>query len=191
MFRVVEGFLVQFGITNNVTLNREWRNKGPIKDDPALKDPKLPFKRGYVSFAGGGPHSRTTQTFIAFKDSDFLGQAPWETPFGYVNAKDMKKVVDRFYSGYGDMQDFGGRAPEQGRIANEGGRYLESEFPDIDYIEDCVMGRSFKAKKLIHKAEEKLGRFWSVVVVFAAALALLAVISFAARLAMSTSNKRD
>mmetsp|Transcript_52 Transcript_52/g.54 ORF Transcript_52/g.54 Transcript_52/m.54 type:complete len:276 (-) Transcript_52:78-905(-) len=190
-FRVVTNFLVQYGISSNVSTTEKWGKVPPLRDDVVAETPK--FKRGYVSFAGGGPNSRTTQTFITFSDSTHLGHAPWETPFGYVTLLDMKNVIDKLFSGYGDMVDFGGTAPDQGRLRREGGEYIKTEFPDIDLIEKCVIARKFRAKDLIVKAEEKLGRFWSVVLVFSGAMALLALISIAARLAMKSGgqNKRD
>lgn len=77
LFRCVHKFLVQFGISEDPT-KRHWHNKN-IKDDPNLN---MGIKKNYVSFAGGGPNTRSTQLFIAFEDLDFLGKEPWETPFG-------------------------------------------------------------------------------------------------------------
>ena len=76
-FRCVKHFLTQFGISEDVT-KKHWHNNN-IKDDPNLH---LGIKQNYISFAGGGPNTRSTQLFIAFEDLDFLGNEPWETPFG-------------------------------------------------------------------------------------------------------------
>lgn len=76
-FRCVKRFLTQFGISDNPT-KKHWHRK-EIQDDPNLH---LGIKKNYVSYAGGGPNSRSTQLFIAFEDLDFLGNEPWETPFG-------------------------------------------------------------------------------------------------------------
>ena len=76
-FRCVKHFLTQFGITEDIT-KKHWHNN-QIKDDPNLH---LGIKQNYLSFAGGGPNTRSTQLFIAFEDLDFLGNEPWETPFG-------------------------------------------------------------------------------------------------------------
>lgn len=77
LFRCVERFLVQFGISENPS-KKHW-HRDTIMDDPNLN---LGIKKHYVSFAGGGPNTRSTQLFIAFEDLDFLGHEPWETPFG-------------------------------------------------------------------------------------------------------------
>jgi cyclophilin family peptidyl-prolyl cis-trans isomerase len=77
LYRCVKRFLTQFGISDNPT-KRHWHHQS-INDDPNLN---LGIKKNYVSFAGGGPNTRSTQIFIAFEDLDFLGKEPWETPFG-------------------------------------------------------------------------------------------------------------
>ncbi|GAB5358501.1 hypothetical protein AAMO2058_000463500 [Amorphochlora amoebiformis] len=148
MFRVVKGFLVQFGISNNVSRNAAWEVKSPIPDDTRVLST---FKRGYVSFAGSGPNSRTTQTFICYQDNNHLGNAPWETPFGWISGYDMEKVVDNFYSEYGDIPHFGGKCPDQGRYSHEGGEYVKKEFPNLDYITSC---RVTPYNTLIQEKEE-------------------------------------
>lgn len=77
LYRCVERFLVQFGISDN-PIKKHW-HRDEIPDDP---NQHLGIKKNYVSFAGGGPNTRSTQIFIAFEDLDFLGHEPWETPFG-------------------------------------------------------------------------------------------------------------
>lgn len=78
-FRSVEGFLTQFGISDRPEM-KHWQ-PASFPDDPNLH---LGIKKNYLSFAGGGPNTRSTQLFIAFEDIDFLGNEPWETPFGTV-----------------------------------------------------------------------------------------------------------
>ena len=78
-----------------------FRHFEQIKDDPNLN---LGIHKHYVSFAGGGPNTRSTQIFIAFEDLDFLGKEPWETPFGVVIKGG--EVIDRLYKEYGDMPPF-------------------------------------------------------------------------------------
>lgn len=61
-FRYVKGFLTQFGITPDEKLRKHWREQGTIPDDP---NQHRQIKRGYLSFAGGGPNTRDMQLFIA------------------------------------------------------------------------------------------------------------------------------
>eukprot|EP00756_Hemistasia_phaeocysticola_P024866 Hpha_TRINITY_DN15976_c0_g1::TRINITY_DN15976_c0_g1_i1::g.73892::m.73892 len=127
LFRSVKNFLVQFGITGDPSKREDFaRFKHSIKDDPHRAD--VPVREGYLSYAGSGPNSRTTQIFIAYKDLAFLGKSPWETPFGKV-VEGMDNV-HRFYTGYGDK-------PNQGRIHARGNKYLHEEYPKLDYIQSC------------------------------------------------------
>src|ERR1041385_9092040 len=67
-FRVVPGFMVQFGINGDPAIQRNWEN-ATIPDDRV----KQPNNRGFVTFAkSSAPNSRTTQIFINFKDNSFL-----------------------------------------------------------------------------------------------------------------------
>ncbi len=123
-FRVIEGFMAQAGIHGDPVVNTEWRTKR-IKDDPV----KESNTRGMVSFATGGPNTRTTQFFINFKDNKNLDRMGF-APFGKV--RDMA-VVDSLYNGYGEGAP-GGRGPSQRRIQKEGNAFLKKEFPKLDYI---------------------------------------------------------
>ncbi len=57
LYRVVKNFLVQFGIPYSSLQRQLWDRKGNIEDDPKRED-LMPFKRGYISFAGNGENSR-------------------------------------------------------------------------------------------------------------------------------------
>lgn len=109
---------------------KHWHNQ-QILDDPNLHKG---IKRGYLSFAGGGANTRSTQLFIAFEDLDFLGNEPWETPFGKVT--EGYDTLDALYKGYGDIPPFG-KGPDQQKIHNRGNAYLRENFPLVDYILSC------------------------------------------------------
>jgi peptidyl-prolyl cis-trans isomerase A (cyclophilin A) len=129
-FRVVEGFMVQFGISGNPSLNNVWR-AARIPDDP-VKGQNL---RGMVTFATSGPNSRTTQVFINFADNvnlDGMGFAP----FGkIVSGMD---VVDKLYKGYGEGAPRGA-GPNQMLIQTRGNEYLKAEFPKLDYTQKATI----------------------------------------------------
>jgi cyclophilin family peptidyl-prolyl cis-trans isomerase len=131
-FRVLQGYLVQFGITYNHDLTK---NLHAIPDDPQ-KDPKIPFDVGIISFAGSGPNSRTSQLFIAYEPHKGLGVELWETPVGRVI--EGMEHVRAFYS-YGDMPPWG-RGPVQGKI-HSGREYIEENFPLTDSFETCQVER--------------------------------------------------
>src|SRR6478672_10881279 len=77
-FRVLTGFMAQFGINGNPAIQAHWR-EAVINDDPV----KHSNKRGTISFATSGPNSRTTQVFINFTDNSSLDGMGF-SPFGRV-----------------------------------------------------------------------------------------------------------
>ena len=128
-FRVLSGFMAQFGINGDPKLNAVWR-QAQIKDDPV----KQSNKRGFVTYAMGGPNTRTTQLFINYNDRNSQLDSQGFSPFGKV--VDGMKVVDSLYADYGEGGQGG---PDQGRIQMEGNAYLEKGFPKLDYIKSAVI----------------------------------------------------
>src|SRR5580658_10662138 len=92
-FRVITGFMVQFGINGDPKLSAVWR-EAHIKDDPVTKS----NARGAITFATAGPDTRTTQIFINYADNSRLDGQGF-APFGIVTGAGMD-VVDKLYSGY-------------------------------------------------------------------------------------------
>jgi len=124
-FRVLSGFMAQFGIHGDPKVAATWR-AARIQDDPV----KASNTRGYLTFATAGPGTRTTQLFINYGDNARLDRQGF-SPFGMVT-KGME-VVDKLYSGYGEGAP-GGDGPDQGRVQAEGNAYLDKEFPKLDRI---------------------------------------------------------
>jgi peptidyl-prolyl cis-trans isomerase A (cyclophilin A) len=131
-FRVVSGFMVQFGINGDPKVMAGWRGS-PIKDDPVTQS----NKRGFITFATSGPNSRTTQVFINFKDNAGLDSSGF-APFGQVVSG--MEVVDAFNAEYGDGAPRG-RGPDQGRLQREGNAYLAKEFPRMDFVKKATIER--------------------------------------------------
>merc|ERR1712003_18619 len=119
-FRVVDNFMVQFGIPAQPEEASKWRSQ-TLQDDTV----KQSNKRGYITFATSGPNSRTTQMFINFKDNGFLDNQGF-APFGEVVGNGME-VVDRINKQYGEK-------PNQGSIQSRGNEYLKKDFPNLSYI---------------------------------------------------------
>jgi cyclophilin family peptidyl-prolyl cis-trans isomerase len=132
LYRSVENFLTQFGISDQQS-KKHWHGK-QLPDDPNLH---IPITRGYMSFAGGGANTRSTQVFISYADlSGFLGKEPWETPFARVVGQESDDTLTKLYKGYGDIPPFG-PGPNQGRLFNEGNQYIRNDFPLVSFIKEC------------------------------------------------------
>lgn len=130
-FRVVPGFMCQFGIHGNPAVSAKWR-EATIADEPV----KSSNTRGAISFAKAGPNTRTTQMFINFGDNARLDGMGFPSFGKVIEGMD---VVDKLYGEYGDAPAFGGRGPDQGRIQDEGNAYLKKDFPNLDYIKSATI----------------------------------------------------
>jgi peptidyl-prolyl cis-trans isomerase A (cyclophilin A) len=118
-FRVVPNFVVQWGINRDPKVSRQWNQKY-IPDDPV----KESNRRGYITYAKRTVDTRTTQVFINLADNVSLDSTGF-APFGKVT--EGMEVVQNLYSGYG-------QTPQQNLIQLQGNAYLESQFPQLDYI---------------------------------------------------------
>jgi len=129
-FRVVSGFMVQFGINGDPRVAGHWR-EAAIPDDPV----KQSNKRGMITFATAGPNTRTTQVFINFADNSNLDSMGF-APFGQVVAG--MDVVDRLNAEYGEGAPRG-HGPDQGRLQMEGNAYLAKSFARMDFVKKATI----------------------------------------------------
>jgi peptidyl-prolyl cis-trans isomerase A (cyclophilin A) len=127
-FRVIKGFMVQFGIHGNPDIATMWKSAN-IQDDPVTQS----NARGTITFATAGPNTRTTQLFINFGDNSGLDRQGF-SPFGRV--VEGMSVVDSIYDGYGEGAPRG-RGPNQGLIQTQGNKYLKAQYPNLDYIKNA------------------------------------------------------
>lgn len=130
-FRVVYGFMAQFGIHGDPAISSVWRG-ARIPDDPVQQS----NKRGYVTFATSGPNTRTTQVFINFVDRNSTLDSQGFAPFGKV--VEGMEVVDKLFSGYGEAAPQG-HGPDQNRIQKEGNAYLAKSFAKLDSIKKATI----------------------------------------------------
>lgn len=128
-FRVIRGFMAQFGIHGDPEINKVWR-RAFIRPDPTRES----NRRGRITFAqAGNAGTRTVQLFINYAHNAHLDRN--FAPFGEVI--EGMQVVDSLYAGYGDEAP-SGTGPAQGRLLFEGDAYLE-KFPELDYIKGTVL----------------------------------------------------
>jgi len=69
-FRVLPGFMAQFGISAYPEVSKAWETAN-IKDDPIVQS----NHRGFVSFATAGPNTRTTQVFVNYGNNEALDKS--------------------------------------------------------------------------------------------------------------------
>jgi peptidyl-prolyl cis-trans isomerase A (cyclophilin A) len=119
-FRVMDGFMTQFGISGDPAVASKWQN-ADIPDDPVQQS----NKPGFVTFAQtSAPNSRSTQVFINYGDNSRLDATRF-APFGQVISG--MDVVNGIYKGYGE-------SPDQGAIQTQGNAYLDAKFPRLDGV---------------------------------------------------------
>lgn len=123
-FRVVPGFVVQFGLNGDPAVTAKWKD-AEIKDDKVATS----NTRGTITFATKGADTRTTQLFINYGDNSRLDKMGF-SPFGKV--VEGMDVVDAIYAGYG-------QSPDQGLITSQGNEYLKKEFPKMDFIKTATI----------------------------------------------------
>jgi peptidyl-prolyl cis-trans isomerase A (cyclophilin A) len=124
-FRVLSGFMAQFGLNGDPKIQGEYALANLI-DEP----PKQSNLRGFVTFAKeSAPNTRYTMVFVNYKDNSYL-DADGFAPFGQVVSG--MDVVDKLYSGYGRQN-----VPDQRRIKSEGNAYLSAEYPMLDFIKSA------------------------------------------------------
>jgi peptidyl-prolyl cis-trans isomerase A (cyclophilin A) len=129
-FRVVPGFIVQFGLSSYPPVSAAWETAN-MKDEPVLQS----NKRGYVTYAKTTrPNTRSTQMFINLKDNSGSLDRQGFAPFGVVDDQGMR-IVEMMYDQYGDStpDDY------QDQIAKKGKAYLDKSYPKLDYIKTATI----------------------------------------------------
>jgi cyclophilin family peptidyl-prolyl cis-trans isomerase len=133
-FRVMPGFIVQWGMHGNPEINKK-HQKSVFPDDKFSQS----NQRGTVVFATSGPNTRTTQLFVNLGNNGKGSQADLDsqnfTPFGEVT-RGLEDVVEKITSEYGEQ-------PSQLGISSNGNTYLDERFPNLDYI---IKAKIVKAK---------------------------------------------
>ena len=125
-FRILEGFIAQFGIPGEPSVSAAWKGRS-LSDDPVQQS----NGRGWISYAMTGPDTRTTQLYINLADNsrlDAQGFAP------IARVIQGMEVVDRLYSGYGEDAGGGMRRGQQQKMMQQGNAQLDQDFPRLDRL---------------------------------------------------------
>src|SRR5271154_5409178 len=125
-FRVIKGFIAQFGVHRDFKVHDVWRELF-IVDDPS----KEKNTRGTLAYAKSDRNTRATEMFINLNDNAILDEQGF-VPFAKV--VEGMDVVDRLYAGYGDLRPVG-KDIDAGRVEGEANEYLVPRFPRLDYIQ--------------------------------------------------------
>jgi peptidyl-prolyl cis-trans isomerase A (cyclophilin A) len=123
IFRVVKGFVAQFGLHGQPSVNAAWQGQNLPVDPPTQSN-----RRGTLTYAmAGSPTTRTTQLFVNLRDNKNLDKMGF-APVCEIDAEGMK-VVDQLNGEYGEAP-----TKEQGAIGNEGNAFLRAKYPNLSVI---------------------------------------------------------
>jgi len=125
-YRVLPGFIAQFGVHRDFKVQDVWR-KLFIPDDP----PQQKNLRGTLAFAKSDANTRATEVFINLADNAVLDEQGF-VPFARI--VEGMQVADKLYAGYGEMRP-AGKYIDAGRVEEEANEYLVPRFPKLDYIQ--------------------------------------------------------
>ncbi len=129
-YRVVEGFMAQFGFKGVPAIDQAWRD-AKFPDDPFIQS----NRRGTITFAHAGTDTRTTQVFFNFKDNTHLDESGF-TPFGEV--VEGLDVMDKIYAGYGELPP-AGNGPDYAEAWVQGNKYLDENFPEMTKVNTATL----------------------------------------------------
>ena len=132
IFRVVPGFVAQFGIHNDSLVNSSWR-RFKIADEEVVESNDFMT----ISFARGGVKTRTTQIFINLKKNKRLDALAYSGVKGFpVIAKVIagKDNILKFYDGYGDRLGM-----RQDSLNRYGNKFIRTNYPEIDFIKKAYI----------------------------------------------------
>lgn len=133
LFRVIKGFVVQWGIHGDPAVSRVWQSAN-LPVDPV----KQSNTAGTLTYAmAGSPTTRSTQLFINYGNNarlDGMGFAP------ICKVLKGMEVANQFHDGYGPKP-----SSQQGRIQSQGNAFLRADYPQLDYIKTTKVIKEGKA----------------------------------------------
>jgi cyclophilin family peptidyl-prolyl cis-trans isomerase len=136
-YRVVDGFVAQFGHTDSAVVNAAWRTHG-LPDERVVAS----NTRGRVSFARSGPTTRTYQLYFNLVDNPRLDTLNANGVVGYPPIAEVIEGMEnvlRFESRWG-----GQPSANQDSIAALGRSYLDRVYPGLDRITTARITRRWR-----------------------------------------------
>ena len=128
-FRVVPGFVVQWGISGSPALSAVWSDRS-LPDEPVRQS----NTRGRLSYARGGPNTRSVQLYINLGNNPRLDTT---STFGFPPIGELTNglvVVDSMYAEYSCRRGSQGTCPSQDSLETKGDDYIERAYPRLDFI---------------------------------------------------------
>lgn len=133
-FRVVKGFVAQFGLPADPRLS-ESLNLSQLADDPVRHS----NVRGTIAFAHAGPGTRSTQMFINLQNNARLDEC---CRAGFAPIGEVIEGVELIDLLNGEYDDESG--PDQDSIRVQGNEYLTRMFPRLDYIKQARIEKEWR-----------------------------------------------
>ncbi len=137
-FRVVGGFVAQWGLSGDPKVNAAWEGRS-IADEPV----KASNTRGRVSYARGGPNTRSVQLYVNLTDNVRLDTL---SAFGFPPIGEVIEgmaVVDSLTFEYGGTRTERKPGPSQDSISVAGNPYLARHYPRLDWIRSARVVRQW------------------------------------------------
>jgi peptidyl-prolyl cis-trans isomerase A (cyclophilin A) len=143
-FRVIKGFVAQFGISGDPKISAAWRRRC-IADEPV----RHTNARGTLAYGEAGPSTRSVQMFINLADNPDLDSAGVGFP-PFAEVVSGMSVVDSLYAGYGDMAprsgtQYGREGPSQDSMFRKGNAYVVPGWPKLDYVKTARIVQEWRA----------------------------------------------
>jgi peptidyl-prolyl cis-trans isomerase A (cyclophilin A) len=142
-FRVVPGFVVQWGIAASPALSAVWSERN-LPDEPVRQS----NTRGRLSYARGGPNTRSVQLYVNIGSNPRLDTT---STFGFPPIGEVRaglSVVDSMYAEYSCRRGSQGTCPSQDSLEAKGNAYVERVYPKLDFIKRARVVRAWKGKVL-------------------------------------------
>jgi cyclophilin family peptidyl-prolyl cis-trans isomerase len=128
LFRVIEDYLVQFGVSENKQKNIFWQGKN-LKDEPVVTSNKA----GTICFSRGAPNTRKTSIFINLRDNltyDTMMVAGVRGFVPFARVIEGLDIVKSFYGAYGNET-----MKSADTIYFKGNAWMLKKFPGLDMVQ--------------------------------------------------------